>query len=63
MIDWRYRFGRGPLEDYRIELGLYTLNKEEGEGRWRETPLVEQFRSYINDPSNSIGPLVMNSGQ
>jgi beta-glucosidase len=57
MIDWRYRFGRGPLEEYRLELGLYTLGAP-GEARWRPTPLVEQFRSYVTDPEGSIGPLL-----
>jgi beta-glucosidase len=55
MIDWRYRFGSGPLKEYRLELGLYSLN---GEGqRWRPTPLVEQFRSYVSDAENSVGNL------
>jgi beta-glucosidase len=57
MIDWRYRFGRGPMEDYRIELGLYKLN-DAGSPRWIQTPLVDQMRSYINDPEEAIGPLV-----
>jgi beta-glucosidase/6-phospho-beta-glucosidase/beta-galactosidase len=56
MIDWRYRFGRGPLEEYRLELGLYTLNGPQG-ARWNPTPLVEQFRGYVSDPEASIGPL------
>jgi beta-glucosidase/6-phospho-beta-glucosidase/beta-galactosidase len=56
MIDWRNRFGRGPLEEYRLELGLYTLNGPQG-ARWNPTPLVEQFRGYVSDPEASIGPL------
>jgi hypothetical protein len=55
MIDWKYRFGRGPLEEYRLDLGLYTLDG--AERRWRATPLVEQFRSYITDSENAIGNL------
>ncbi|MDF3052550.1 MAG: bglA 1, partial [Geminicoccaceae bacterium] len=55
MIDWKYRFGRGPLEEYHLELGLYNLD---GSGeRWRPTPLVQQFRSYVADSENSIGNL------
>jgi hypothetical protein len=27
------------------------------ERRWRATPLVEQFRSYISDSENAIGNL------
>ena len=33
MIDWKYRFGRRPLEDYRLDLGLYTLDG--ADARWR----------------------------
>jgi beta-glucosidase/6-phospho-beta-glucosidase/beta-galactosidase len=29
MIDWRYRFGSEPAENYRIELGLYKLNSSD----------------------------------
>jgi beta-glucosidase len=57
MIDWKYRFGRGPLEEYRLDLGLYTLSRNGGP-RWNATPLVEQFRSYVNDPEDTIGPLI-----
>jgi beta-glucosidase/6-phospho-beta-glucosidase/beta-galactosidase len=56
MIDWRYRFGRGPLEEYRLELGLYSLRDVPGP-RWEPTSLVEQFRSYVVDPESSIGQL------
>ena len=58
MIDWRYRFGRGPVEKYRIELGLYRLADGEGSPRWNPTPLVAQFRSYVDDPEKSIGDLI-----
>jgi hypothetical protein len=57
MIDWRYRFGRGAVEEYRLELGLYTLDGADAGRRWRATPLVEQFRGYLRDPDASIGPL------
>jgi hypothetical protein len=52
MVDWKYRFGRGPVEEYRLDLGLYTLD---GADRWRATPLVEQFRSYVIDPESAVG--------
>lgn len=55
MIDWRYRQGRKPVEHYRIELGLYTLNG--GTPRWHPTPLVAQYRDYIAHPAESVGPL------
>ena len=57
MIDWKYRFGRGPVEEYRLDLGLYTLSRNGGP-RWEGTPLVEQFRSYVNDPEETIGSLI-----
>ena len=57
MIDWRYRFGRGPVEEYHLELGLFTLDGAARGSRWRATPLVEQFSSYVRDPVASIGPL------
>ncbi|MBA3521397.1 MAG: glycoside hydrolase family 1 protein [Gemmatimonadales bacterium] len=57
MIDWRYRFGRGPVEEYRLELGLYTLDGAAGSSRWRATPLVEQLRSYVTDPDGAVGNL------
>jgi beta-glucosidase/6-phospho-beta-glucosidase/beta-galactosidase len=56
MIDWRYRFGRGPADAYRVELGLYVLGT--GERRWEPTPLVAQFARYAADSSASIGPVV-----
>lgn len=56
MIDWRYRFGREPLEKYRLDLGLYALD-ESADGRWRPTPLVEQLQRYVADPAQSIGTL------
>jgi hypothetical protein len=57
MIDWRYRFGQGPTRDYRLELGLYSLNDEAGGPRWRPTPLVEQMRDCINNPNLSVGAM------
>jgi beta-glucosidase/6-phospho-beta-glucosidase/beta-galactosidase len=59
MIDWRYRFGHGPLEQYRIELGLYRLAPAGGPTRWQATPLVSQFQHYVNDPAAAIGPLAV----
>lgn len=57
MIDWRYRFGRRPIEEYRLELGLYKLSDKQGERRWQSTSIVEQFRGYINNPDDSVGEL------
>jgi hypothetical protein len=58
MIDWRYRLGRRPQKDYRLDLGLYSLAKQNHLQRWQPTSLVEQFRSYVLDPHESIGRLV-----
>jgi beta-glucosidase/6-phospho-beta-glucosidase/beta-galactosidase len=57
MLDWRYRFGRGPFEEYRIELGLYRLGANGSGPRWQPTPLVKQFQSYVSNPEAAIGPL------
>ncbi|HEX6900423.1 MAG TPA: family 1 glycosylhydrolase [Thermoanaerobaculia bacterium] len=59
MIDWRYRFGKKPLEDYRLDLGLYTLAPEGSERRWQATPLVERFQGYVANPEEAVGRLEM----
>lgn len=59
MIDWRYRWERGPLNDYLLELGLYTLNTDADGKRWRPSPLVEQMRGYIANPEGAIGRLAV----
>ena len=56
MIDWRYRFGTEPPENYRIELGLFKLSN--GERRWEPTSLVSEFRSYVDSPAESIGEVM-----
>jgi hypothetical protein len=61
MVDWRYRFGRGPLAEYLLELGLYSLDQRMGTPRWRPTPLVEQYRSYIADPEEIIRTFVIHA--
>lgn len=57
MIDWKYRFGRQPVERYRLELGLYTLREKPNGSRWEATPLVEQFRRYVAAPEEAVGTL------
>ncbi|MFN2502090.1 MAG: family 1 glycosylhydrolase [Pyrinomonadaceae bacterium] len=56
MIDWRYRFGSEPRENYYLELGLYRLNQEDRQ-KWIATPLVEEFRKYIKSPEKAVGHL------
>lgn len=58
MIDWKYRLGKQPLERYRIELGMYTLNDDPSGPRWKETPLVDEFRALIADTPAAIGPFI-----
>lgn len=55
MIDWRYRLGRRPLRDYRIELGLYRL-QDEGP-RWAPTSLAAQYRACVQNSAHVVGPL------
>lgn len=55
MVDWRYRYGRGPAEQYRIDLGLYTLS--DGSPRWQPTPLAEQLAAYVRNSAEAVGSL------
>jgi len=56
MIDWRYRFGTDALENYYLELGLYRLNRDEGQ-RWLATNLVDRFKHFAAEPKLAIGDL------
>jgi len=58
MIDWRYRFGRGPVDQYYLELGIYRLDDKNGTGRWAVTPLVDQLRNFVNHPDEAIGTCI-----
>ncbi|CAN5185889.1 family 1 glycosylhydrolase [soil metagenome] len=58
MIDWRYRFGQDPLENYYLELGLYRINRENKVPRWIETPLVDEFKGMVRDPQPAVGDLI-----
>jgi beta-glucosidase/6-phospho-beta-glucosidase/beta-galactosidase len=57
MIDWRYRFSQGPLEDFYLELGLYRLNRTDKGKRWLETPLVPKIKRFIENPREAVGDL------
>jgi len=57
MINWQYRLGRLPLERYRLDLGLYRLKENPDGSRWNATPLVRQWRQYVDDPARSVGAL------
>ena len=58
MIDWRYRWERGPLEKYLLDLGVYQLANEEGK-RWRTLPLAAEMRRYIENPEEAVGELAV----
>lgn len=58
MVDWRYRSGTGPRNDYLIELGLYESEiGADGSLLYRPTALVEQFRDYAMNPGPVVGDL------
>jgi beta-glucosidase/6-phospho-beta-glucosidase/beta-galactosidase len=58
MVDWRYRFGKKPVQDYQLDLGLYTLRSWGGGGkRWKATPLVDHLKALMGDPVQSVGEL------
>jgi hypothetical protein len=59
MIDWRYRFSHEPLENFYLELGLYTLNREKHGKRWLETPLVGKMKDYIQNSKERLGDIQM----
>lgn len=61
MIDWRYRFSDEPLENFYLELGMYNINREKTGNRWHPTPLVEQMKTMIKNPEQSIGRLTERS--
>lgn len=58
MIDWRYRWERGPLENYLLDLGVYQLANEDGK-RWRTLPLAAELRHYIEHPEEAVGDLAV----
>jgi beta-glucosidase/6-phospho-beta-glucosidase/beta-galactosidase len=58
MVDWRYRFGGDPVENYYLELGLYRLNRSSEGPRWEKSRLVDQYRSYIENSVESIGEII-----
>lgn len=57
MVDWRYRFADGPIEDFYLELGMFRLNRHNEGPRWLETPLVQRFRAFASDPTGSVGDI------
>ena len=55
MVDWAYRTGSGPLEDYLIHLGLFDSEFDEtGILNRCRTPLVDNFRNQMRQPMPPI---------
>lgn len=59
MINWDYRRGRGPLEDYLLDLGMYQLVRDGGQARWRAFPLAAEMRNYIGNSEAAVGDLAV----
>ena len=56
MIDWDYRKGRRPLQDYLIHLGLYdSAFDSKGVLRRHKTPLIKRYQRHIANPMPPIG--------
>jgi beta-glucosidase/6-phospho-beta-glucosidase/beta-galactosidase len=55
MIDWAYRTGTRPLEDYLLHLGLYD-SAFDGSGILRREPtaLVDHYRKYTLEPIQTL---------
>jgi beta-xylosidase len=62
MLDWAYRTGRRPLQDYLIHLGLYdSAFDSKGVLRRHKTPLVKHYQRYMAQPMPPIAnPLISN---
>jgi hypothetical protein len=58
MVDWRYRTGTAPRDEYLIELGLYESEPgPDGALLYQPTAVVEQFRGYTTNPVQAVGDL------
>jgi beta-glucosidase len=56
MIDWAYRKGRRPIQDYLLHLGLYDSAFDSKDIlRRHTTSLVKRYRQHIGNPMPSIG--------
>jgi len=55
MIDWAYRTGKRPLENYLIHLGLYDSSFDsKGNLRRHQTQLVKHYQQQIATPMPAI---------
>lgn len=55
MVDWAYRKGRSPFNEYLIHLGLYdSAFDSKGILRRRKTPLVKRYQQHMAQPMPPI---------
>lgn len=59
MVDWRYRTGQRPLEEYFVELGLYERGSMADGERYVATTLVTQFQEFTRNPAAAVGDLLL----
>jgi hypothetical protein len=58
MVDWAYRTGRRPLDDYLIHLGLYDSGFDsKGVLRRHKTLLVKRYQKHAAQPMPPISSL------
>jgi beta-glucosidase len=58
MVDWAYRTGRRPLDDYLIHLGLYDSAFDSKKVlRRHKTPLVKRYQSHMARPMSPVSNL------
>jgi len=58
MVDWAYRTGRRPLDDYLIDLGLYDSDIDsKGVLRRHKTLLVKRYQEHAAQPMPPISSL------
>jgi len=56
MVDWLYRRGRRPVQDYLIHLGLYdSAFDTQGILQRHATPLVERYQVHMAEPLQAVG--------
>jgi beta-glucosidase/6-phospho-beta-glucosidase/beta-galactosidase len=56
MLDWEYRLGQRPAQDYLLHLGLYDAAYDDCGGlRRHPTPLVERYQAHIAEAMPALG--------
>jgi beta-glucosidase len=58
MVDWAYRKGRRPLNEYLIHLGLYdSAFDSKGVLRRRQTALIKRYQRHMAQPMPPVSSL------